>query len=122
MFAGTACYFADAQGFFRKWVRDLMADQRGPDDTLVIAGGPGAQNPELIAPFVDWAPAPNRIAPPLFSCIEVEVGLETGLLIVRPPEDALPIRSVAAVIPSSSVSVRPSFPEVLEPRSIWRPV
>jgi radical SAM family uncharacterized protein len=32
---------------------ELMADKRGPDDTLVIAGGPGAQNPELIAPFVD---------------------------------------------------------------------
>lgn len=31
----------------------LHADQRGPDDTLVIAGGPGAQNPELIAPFID---------------------------------------------------------------------
>lgn len=28
VFAGTACYFADAQSFFRKWVRDLMADQR----------------------------------------------------------------------------------------------
>ncbi len=32
---------------------ELMAEKRGPDDTLVIAGGPGAQNPELIAPFVD---------------------------------------------------------------------
>jgi radical SAM family uncharacterized protein len=31
----------------------LHADDRGPDDTLVIAGGPGAQNPELLAPFVD---------------------------------------------------------------------
>ena len=28
VFAGTACYLADAQGFFRKWIRDLMADQR----------------------------------------------------------------------------------------------
>ena len=26
---------------------------RGPDDTLVIAGGPGGQNPELLAPFID---------------------------------------------------------------------
>ena len=25
----------------------------GADDTLVIAGGPGAQNPELLAPFID---------------------------------------------------------------------
>ncbi len=31
----------------------LHAEDRGPDDTLVIAGGPGAQNPELLAPFVD---------------------------------------------------------------------
>ncbi len=31
----------------------LKAEERGPDDTLVIAGGPGAQNPELLAPFVD---------------------------------------------------------------------
>jgi radical SAM family uncharacterized protein len=31
----------------------LMAEDRGADDTLVIAGGPGAQNPELLAPFVD---------------------------------------------------------------------
>ena len=28
----------------------LHAEDRGPDDTLVIAGGPGAQNPELLAP------------------------------------------------------------------------
>jgi radical SAM family uncharacterized protein len=31
----------------------LHAESRGSDDTLVIAGGPGAQNPELLAPFVD---------------------------------------------------------------------
>ena len=31
----------------------LHADQRGPNDPLVIAGGPGAQNPELLAPFMD---------------------------------------------------------------------
>jgi radical SAM family uncharacterized protein len=31
----------------------LHAADRGPDETLVIAGGPGAQNPELLAPFVD---------------------------------------------------------------------
>jgi len=31
----------------------LHATERGPDDTLVIAGGPGAQNPELLAPYVD---------------------------------------------------------------------
>jgi radical SAM family uncharacterized protein len=31
----------------------LHAGERGPDDPLVIAGGPGAQNPELLAPFID---------------------------------------------------------------------
>lgn len=31
----------------------LHAEDRGSDDTLVIAGGPGAQNPELLAPFID---------------------------------------------------------------------
>ena len=31
----------------------LHAEDRGADDPLVIAGGPGAQNPELLAPFVD---------------------------------------------------------------------
>jgi alpha-L-rhamnosidase len=28
VFAGTACYLADAHSFFRKWIRDVMADQR----------------------------------------------------------------------------------------------
>jgi radical SAM family uncharacterized protein len=31
----------------------LHAEDRGPDDVLVIAGGPGAQNPELLAPYID---------------------------------------------------------------------
>ncbi|QEH36788.1 Radical SAM superfamily protein [Aquisphaera giovannonii] len=31
----------------------LHADDRGPEGTLVIAGGPGGQNPELLAPFID---------------------------------------------------------------------
>jgi radical SAM family uncharacterized protein len=31
----------------------LFSEERGDDDTLVIAGGPGAQNPELLAPFID---------------------------------------------------------------------
>jgi len=31
----------------------LKAEDRGADDTLVIAGGPGAQNPELLAAYVD---------------------------------------------------------------------
>jgi radical SAM family uncharacterized protein len=31
----------------------LHTQDRGPDDPLVIAGGPGAQNPELLAPFID---------------------------------------------------------------------
>ena len=31
----------------------LKAEDRADDDTLVIAGGPGAQNPELLAPYID---------------------------------------------------------------------
>ena len=31
----------------------LHAEDAVADDTLVIAGGPGAQNPELLAPFID---------------------------------------------------------------------
>lgn len=31
----------------------LRAEDRGDDDTLVIAGGPGAQNPEVLAPYID---------------------------------------------------------------------
>jgi radical SAM family uncharacterized protein len=31
----------------------LHAEDRGAEDTLVIAGGPGGQNPELLAPFID---------------------------------------------------------------------
>ena len=31
----------------------LHAEDRADDDTLVIAGGPGGQNPELLAPFID---------------------------------------------------------------------
>jgi radical SAM family uncharacterized protein len=31
----------------------LYGKDRTPDDPLVIAGGPGAQNPEVLAPFVD---------------------------------------------------------------------
>ncbi|WP_407065600.1 family 78 glycoside hydrolase catalytic domain [Devosia sp.] len=33
VFAGTACYLGEVQGFFRKWIRDVMADQR--DDGAV---------------------------------------------------------------------------------------
>lgn len=33
VFAGTAMYLAEAQSFFRKWIRDVMADQR--DDGAV---------------------------------------------------------------------------------------
>ncbi len=31
----------------------LLAAERGPDDPLIIAGGPGAFNPEPVAPFFD---------------------------------------------------------------------
>lgn len=31
----------------------FMAEERGDSDPLIIAGGPGAQNPEPLAPFID---------------------------------------------------------------------
>src|ERR1700752_2792536 len=31
----------------------LHSKDRTPDHPLVIAGGPGAQNPEILAPFID---------------------------------------------------------------------
>ena len=33
VFAGTACYFGDTHDFFKKWMRDLMVDQR-PDGAV----------------------------------------------------------------------------------------
>ena len=46
------CYTNVLMMLDRGWIA-LHAEDRGPDDTLVIAGGPGAQNPELLAPFID---------------------------------------------------------------------
>jgi alpha-L-rhamnosidase len=51
VFAGTACYLADAQGFFRKWIRDLVADQR-PDGAIPhVCPDPTRLNPEKYPGF-----------------------------------------------------------------------
>ncbi len=46
VFAGTACYLADAQGFFRKWIRDLVADQRADGAIPHVCPDPTRQNDE----------------------------------------------------------------------------
>src|SRR5690606_10565093 len=46
VFAGTACYLADAQGFFRKWVRDLMVDQRADGAVPHVCPDPTRLKPE----------------------------------------------------------------------------
>ncbi len=46
VFAGTACYLADAHGFLTKWVRDVMADQREDGAVPHVVPDPTRQNPE----------------------------------------------------------------------------
>jgi len=46
VFAGTACYLADAQDFFRKWVRDLMVDQREDGAVPHVCPDPTRLNPK----------------------------------------------------------------------------
>ncbi|MGV8854705.1 MAG: family 78 glycoside hydrolase catalytic domain [Devosia sp.] len=46
VFAGTACYFADTHDFFRKWMRDLMADQRPDGAVPHVVPDPTKLNPQ----------------------------------------------------------------------------
>ncbi len=46
VFAGTACYLADAQSFFRKWMRDLVADQREDGAVPHVCPDPTRLNPK----------------------------------------------------------------------------
>ncbi len=46
VFAGTACYFADAQGFLGKWIRDVMADQRADGAIPHVSPDPTRLNPK----------------------------------------------------------------------------
>jgi alpha-L-rhamnosidase len=51
VFAGTACYLADAGDFFRKWLRDLMVDQR-PDGAIPhVCPDPTRMQPEKYPGF-----------------------------------------------------------------------
>lgn len=46
VFAGTACYFAQTHDFFRKWMRDLMADQRADGAVPHVVPDPTKLNPK----------------------------------------------------------------------------
>jgi alpha-L-rhamnosidase len=46
VFAGTACYLADAQGFLSKWIRDVMADQREDGAVPHVVPDPTRMQPE----------------------------------------------------------------------------
>ena len=46
VFAGTACYLADAHGFLTKWIRDVMADQRDDGAVPHVVPDPTRQKPE----------------------------------------------------------------------------
>ena len=54
------------------WIA-LHAEDRGPDDTLVIAGGPGAQNPELLGALYRSVRDRRRRAEPAGRLRPVEV-------------------------------------------------
>ncbi|MEK1932093.1 MAG: family 78 glycoside hydrolase catalytic domain [Pararhizobium sp.] len=53
VFAGTACWLADSQSFFRKFLRDVMADQR--DDGAVSHFSPDPTRLHPIDDRGDWA-------------------------------------------------------------------
>ncbi|MDB5529825.1 MAG: Bacterial alpha-L-rhamnosidase [Devosia sp.] len=46
VFAGTACYLGEVQGFFRKWIRDVMADQREDGAVPHVVPDPTRLNPK----------------------------------------------------------------------------
>jgi alpha-L-rhamnosidase len=62
VFAGTACWLGDTQSFFRKYLRDVMVDQRkngaiphfSPDPTRLHPMG-DSSNPAKLARAGDWA-------------------------------------------------------------------
>ncbi len=51
VFAGTAMYLAEAQDFFRKWMRDLMADQREDGAVPHVVPDPTRLQPEYYPGF-----------------------------------------------------------------------
>lgn len=46
VFSGTACYFADAQSFLTKWIRDVIADQREDGAVPHVVPDPTRLNPK----------------------------------------------------------------------------
>jgi alpha-L-rhamnosidase len=51
VFAGTACYFADAHDFLAKYVRDIMADQRADGAVPHVVPDPTRQQPQKYPGF-----------------------------------------------------------------------
>lgn len=51
VFAGTACYLADSQGFLTKWIRDVMVDQREDGAVPHVVPDPTRQQPEHYSGF-----------------------------------------------------------------------
>jgi len=51
VFAGTACYLADAHTFLAKWLRDVMADQREDGAIPHVVPDPTRQYPEHLPNF-----------------------------------------------------------------------
>lgn len=51
VFAGTAMYLAETQGFFHKWMRDLMADQREDGAVPHVVPDPTRLQPEFYPGF-----------------------------------------------------------------------
>jgi alpha-L-rhamnosidase len=51
VFAGTACYLSYAHDFLKKWLRDVMADQREDGAVPHVSPDPTRQNPSLLPGF-----------------------------------------------------------------------
>ena len=51
VFAATACYLFDSEKFLRKWLRDVMADQREDGAIAHVVPDPTRLHPEIFANF-----------------------------------------------------------------------
>jgi alpha-L-rhamnosidase len=51
VFAATACYLHDSEKFLRKWLRDVMADQREDGAIAHVVPDPTRLHPEIFANF-----------------------------------------------------------------------
>jgi len=51
VFAGTACYLHDSESFLRKWLRDVMADQRDDGAIAHVVPDPTRLHPDVVPGF-----------------------------------------------------------------------